>query len=113
MVLQGMASQATAITDDSVAGPVGIAQMTHTFVQEGFIPLIRFVAILSLSLAVINILPFPALDGGRLLFLIIEMITGRRVNQKWEAYVHAFGYLLILLLLLVVTYSDILRLFSS
>ena len=97
----------------SVAGPVGIAQMTHTFVQEGFIPLIRFVAILSLSLAVINILPFPALDGGRLLFLIVEMITGRRVNQKWEAYVHACGYLLILLLILVVTYSDILRLFAD
>ncbi len=97
---------------ESVAGPVGIAQMTHTFVQEGFIPLIRFVAILSLSLAVINILPFPALDGGRLLFLMIEMITGRRVNQKWEAHVHAFGYLLILLLIVVVTYSDIMRLFS-
>ncbi len=98
---------------DTVAGPVGIAQMTHTFVQEGFIPLIRFVAILSLSLAVINILPFPALDGGRLLFLIVEMITGRRVNQKWEAHIHALGYLLILLLIVVVTYSDILRLFSS
>ena len=98
---------------DTVAGPVGIAQMTHTFVQEGFIPLIRFVAILSLSLAVINILPFPALDGGRLMFLLIEMFTGRRVNQKWEAYVHAFGYLMILMLILVVTYSDILRLFSS
>lgn len=95
---------------DSVAGPVGIAQMTHVFVQEGFIPLIRFVAILSLSLAVINILPFPALDGGRLLFIIIEFIIGRRVNQRWEAWIHGIGYLLILLLILAVTYSDIMRL---
>lgn len=95
---------------ESIAGPVGIAQMTHVFVQEGFIPLIRFVAILSLSLAVINILPFPALDGGRLLFVLIEFILGRRVNQRWEAWIHAFGYFLIILLIVIVTYSDILRL---
>lgn len=97
----------------SVAGPVGIAQMTHVFVQEGFIPVLRFVAILSLSLAVINILPFPALDGGRLLFIIIEFVMGRRVPEKWEAYIHAFGYILILFLILAVTYSDILRLIAS
>ncbi len=95
---------------DSVAGPVGIAQLTHVFVQEGLIPLLRFVAILSLSLAVINILPFPALDGGRLLFIVIELIIGRRVNQKWESFIHAIGYGLILLLILAVTYSDIIRL---
>ena len=95
---------------DSVAGPVGIAQMTHVFVQEGFISILRFVAILSLSLAVINILPIPALDGGRLLFILIELLIGRRVNQKAESYIHALGYFLILLLIVVVTYSDILRL---
>lgn len=95
---------------DSVAGPVGIAQLTHGFVQEGFIPILRFVAILSLSLAVINILPFPALDGGRLLFVVFEAILGRRVNQKWESYIHAIGYALIILLILAVTYSDISRL---
>lgn len=98
---------------ESVSGPVGIAQMTHVFVQEGFIPLLRFVAILSLSLAVINILPFPALDGGRLLFIIIEFIFGRRVNQKWENWIHMLGYFLILLLILAVTYSDIVRLIKG
>lgn len=97
---------------DSVAGPVGIAQMTHGFVQEGAVAVLRFVAILSLSLAVINILPFPALDGGRLLFIIIELIIGHRVNQKWEAAIHALGYVLILLLILAVTYSDIMRLIT-
>lgn len=95
---------------ESVAGPVGIAQLTHVFIQEGFIPLLKFVAILSLSLAVINILPFPALDGGRLLFIVIEFIFGRKVNQKWESWIHAFGYLLILLLIVAVTYSDIMKL---
>jgi regulator of sigma E protease len=95
---------------ESVAGPVGIAQMTHVFVQEGLIPLLRFVAILSLSLAVINILPFPALDGGRLLFILVEVFTGKKMNQKLEAYVHFLGYVLILGLILAVTYSDILRL---
>lgn len=97
---------------DTVAGPVGIASLTHVFLQEGFISMLRFVAILSLSLAVINILPFPALDGGRLLFILIEFIIGRRVNQKWESYIHALGYILILLLIFVITYSDIARLIS-
>ncbi len=98
---------------ESVAGPVGIAQMTHVFVQEGFIPILRFVAILSLSLAVINILPIPALDGGRLLFILIELIIGRRVPQRWESFIHAFGYILILLLILAVTYGDIVRIANS
>ncbi len=98
---------------DSVAGPVGIAQMTHTFVQEGIVPLMRFTAILSLSLAVINILPFPALDGGRLLFIVVELITGRRVKQRYESMIHGLGYMLILAMILAVTYSDILRLFAG
>lgn len=97
---------------DGVAGPVGIAQLTHVFVQEGVMSILRFVAILSLSLAVINILPFPALDGGRLFFILVEFVTGRRVNQKWESFIHAIGYVLILLLILAVTYNDILRLFG-
>lgn len=95
---------------ETITGPVGIAQMTGVFVQEGLIAVLRFIALLSLSLAVINILPFPALDGGRLLFLAIEFIIGRRVNQKWESFIHGFGYALILLLIITVTYSDILRL---
>jgi regulator of sigma E protease len=100
----------TGEVSDTVSGPVGIAQLTYTFVQEGFISLIRFAAILSLSLGVINILPFPALDGGRLLFIIAEFVLGRRINPKMENIIHAIGYGLILLLLLVVTYSDILKL---
>lgn len=95
---------------ESVAGPVGIATLTHGFVQEGFIALLVFMAILSLSLAAINILPIPALDGGRLLFILLEVLTGKKLNEKAEAYIHMFGYVLILFLILLVTYSDILRL---
>ncbi len=96
---------------EGVAGPVGIAQLTHVFVQEGFFSIVRFVALLSLSLAIINILPFPALDGGRLLFILAEVIIGRRVGAKFEAWVHAIGFLILMLLVLAVTYSDILRFF--
>lgn len=96
---------------EGVAGPVGIAQLTHVFVQEGFFSMVRFVALLSLSLAIINILPFPALDGGRLLFILAEVIIGRRVGVKFEAWVHAIGFLILMLLVLAVTYSDILRFF--
>lgn len=94
-----------------IGGPVQIAYYTHTFIQEGFFALLRFTALLSLSLAVINILPIPALDGGRLLFIIIEVLTKRRVNAQFEALVHKIGFALLLLLIILVTYSDITKLF--
>ena len=64
---------------------------------------------LSLNLAIINIIPFPALDGGKILFLIIEKIKGSPVNQKIENIIHNFGFLLLILLIVVVTYRDVLR----
>lgn len=100
-----------AIPDD-VAGPVGIARLTHVFTQQGLMALLRFTALLSLSLAVINIIPFPALDGGRLLFLLIEAVRGKRVPQKWESFIHALGYLILIGLIILITYSDVLNIFS-
>jgi len=97
---------------EGVAGPVGIATMTHLFVQEGLLALLRFTALLSLSLAVINIIPFPALDGGRLLFLFVEAIRGKRIPARWESAIHALGFFLLIGLILLVTYSDILNIFS-
>jgi len=94
---------------EGITGPVGIAKMTGVFAMEGVIPLIRFIALLSISLAVLNILPFPALDGGKLLFILIEFIAGRKVPSKWENYIHYLGYILILVLFFAVTYQDILR----
>ena len=93
-----------------VAGPVGIAQMTNTFVKMGFIPLLMFLAMLSISLGVLNILPFPALDGGRFLFMLFELITRRKPNAKIEAMIHSAGFALLMLLILAVTWNDIARL---
>jgi len=98
----------TGEVSENVAGPVGIAKMTGVFAREGLIPLFRFIALLSISLAVLNILPFPALDGGKLLFIFIEFVVGRKVPMKWENYIHLFGYLLIVALIFAVTYRDIL-----
>lgn len=98
---------------DGVAGPVGIAQMTHTVVQEGFGSLLRFMALLSLSLAIINIFPFPALDGGRAFFILIEVIFKQRLRGRAEAIVHAAGFIFLMGLIIAVTYSDIVRWISG
>jgi len=95
---------------EGVAGPVGIARMTHYFVQQGFMSLVQFTALLSISLGVINIMPFPALDGGRFLFIVFEVITRRRANAKMEAIIHTIGFALLMLLILVITWNDIMTL---
>ncbi|MCC6643246.1 site-2 protease family protein, partial [Candidatus Peregrinibacteria bacterium] len=97
---------------EGVAGPVGIFQMTSTFVQEGVMSLIRFTAILSLSLAIINILPFPGLDGGRLFLIVVPLILRRKLNHKLEAIIHMIGFLILMFLIFLVTFNDILRLFG-
>lgn len=97
---------------EGVAGPVGIAQMTFVFVQQGFMSLLRFTALLSLSLAIINLLPFPGLDGGRFFLMIIPMLIGKKINPKFEAIIHFIGFILLMLMIVMVTFNDILRLFG-
>jgi len=93
-----------------VAGPVGIAQMTGEVAQSGFGYLVEFTAFLSLNLAVINILPFPMLDGGRIVFVILEGLRhGKRIPPEKEAFVHFVGLLVILTLVIVISYQDVLR----
>lgn len=94
-----------------VAGPVGIAVITQQRVQLGFIYLLQFTAMLSLNLAIINLLPIPALDGGRLLFLLIEKIKGSPISQKVEQAIHATGFVLLILLMVLITVRDISRFF--
>ncbi|MGE5426209.1 MAG: RIP metalloprotease RseP [Bacillota bacterium] len=94
-----------------VAGPVGIATLTGQVASLGFAYLLQFMALLSLNLALINILPFPALDGGRLFFLLIERFIGKPVRQSVEALIHTIGFWLLILLIIFVTYKDIVRLF--
>jgi regulator of sigma E protease len=97
---------------DGVAGPVGIAQMTFVFVQEGLMSLIRFTALLSLSLAIINILPFPGLDGGRFFLIIIPALLRKKLNPRLEAIIHLFGFLVLMMLILLVTFNDLAKLFA-
>lgn len=93
-----------------VAGPVGVAVLTGQVAKMGFIYLIQFVALLSLNLAVLNILPIPALDGGRFLFLILNKIFKRKGGFKYEPIIHAAGFALLILLVVVITAKDLLAL---
>jgi regulator of sigma E protease len=90
-----------------LSGPVGIAVLTRDVAQLGLIYLIQFTAILSINLAIINAVPFPALDGGRILFLIIEKIRGQKLNQKAEGMANAIGFSLLIILMIVVTVKDV------
>jgi len=94
----------------SVTGPVGIVGLVGDASNLGFIYLLQFTAFISLNLAVINLLPFPALDGGRLLFLLIEAIKRKRINPKVVNSLNALGFILLLLLMVVVTVHDIIKL---
>jgi len=96
---------------DGVTGPVGIAQMTATTLQYGFAAMIRFVALLSLSLGVINMLPIPAMDGGHFAFIAYKAVTGHKPNPKWEHFIHLIGFVFLGILLLYVTFNDVLNLF--
>jgi len=97
--------------DVEVSGPVGIAKITGDAVEVGPQAVLQLLAILSLNLAVINILPFPALDGGRLVFVFYEWIFRKKANAKFEQRLNLVGFAILLTLIVVVTISDIIKLF--
>jgi regulator of sigma E protease len=98
--------------EGQVGGPIAIAQYTGEIARFGLISLLQFIAILSLNLAIINILPIPALDGGRILFILIEKIKGSPIKAEIEGAFHTIGFALLMLLILFVTYKDIANLFN-
>jgi regulator of sigma E protease len=95
----------------SVVGPVGIAGFVGDASHMGLGYLLSFVAMISVNLAVLNIAPLPALDGGRLIFVILEAILRRKISPKFQNYVNGIGFAVLLGLMVIVTYRDILRLF--
>jgi regulator of sigma E protease len=97
-------------TTADVSGPVGMVSMTGQAAQLGLVVLLRFIALISVNLAVVNILPLPALDGGRIFFLLIEKIKRSPVSPELEARIHNAGFMLLMLLMVVVTYQDIMKL---
>ncbi len=102
----------TGKTGAEISGPIGIAVITGQAARLGFSYLLQFVAIISINLVVLNIIPFPALDGGRLFFIGIEKLKGKPVSQKIENAVNAFGFALLILLMVYVTTKDIVKFFN-
>lgn len=94
----------------AVTGPIGIVGVVGDAAKFGFIYLLSFTALISVNLAVINLLPFPALDGGRLLFLLIEKIKGSRIKPQIANWANMIGFGLLMLLMVFITYHDIVKL---
>ena len=106
--LKGLAKLATDFDANDVAGPVGMGEALANSANAGLVWYVRTLVILSVALGFFNLLPFPALDGGRLVFLGYELVTRRRPNARVEAAVHTVGILFLLSVLVLVTFRDIL-----
>lgn len=96
-----------------VAGPIGIAQLTGQFIAVGPMAVLSFVSLLSLNLAILNVLPIPALDGGRLFFILLEGVVGKKVSHSFESKAHSIGMIVLLALIALITLSDIIRWISG
>lgn len=100
----------------NLSGPVEIFSTVKSLIQiggmESLLLLIQLVAVMSLNLAIINVLPFPALDGGRLVFVILEGITGKRIRASWEQRIHQVGMAALLTLMVLVSFKDVFKIFK-
>lgn len=99
--------------EDSISGPVGLAILTSKVATKGIDQIFFFAALLSLSLAVFNILPIPALDGGRILFVLVEIVFKKKIKKQVEQLFHGLGFLALLFLMVFVTYFDIVKAFTG
>lgn len=97
---------------ESVSGPVGVTEAIGTAASAGAYNFFYLICVLTVNLGVFNLMPFPALDGGRLVFILFEMIFRRKVPQKFEGAVHFVGIVLLLSLMVLVTFKDIVKLFG-
>jgi regulator of sigma E protease len=94
-----------------VSGPIGMYEATSSIKKnQGMLAVVHFFGIVSVNLAIVNVLPFPALDGGRIIFVLYEMITRKRANQKFESVVNNLGMMILLSLILMITVGDVVRL---
>lgn len=109
LLLQRLVSEGT--MGEVITGPVGIAIYTNEVTNLGVSYILEFAALISLNLALINILPFPALDGGRILFVGLEILFRRRLPARWEQATHMTGFALLILLMIFITFKDITRFF--
>jgi regulator of sigma E protease len=101
-------------TPVQVTGPVGIAELTGEVAKAGISPLLEFTGFISINLAIINILPLPALDGGRIVFVLLEWLRrGKRVSPRTEGLVHAIGFAMLIAAMVAITYQDIIRIIAG
>ena len=97
-----------------VTGPIGIARMTGEVAQQGFSTLLQWIALLSINLAILNMLPIPMLDGGRAFFVLLEGIRGgKRIPPEREGLVHLAGFILLMIMIVIVSYNDILKIIKG
>ncbi len=97
-------------TAPQLAGPIAIAQLTGEVVKAGISPLLEFAALISINLGIFNLFPFPGLDGGRLIFVLLEWVRrGKRISPQKEGMVHLIGFFALILLILVISYFDVTR----
>jgi len=110
----GIAGMITGTIPFTPAGPVGIVQVTGEAVHSGVSPVLELTAFISIAIAITQLIPFPALDGGRMLFVLLEWIRrGKRVSPKTEGIVHSVGFMVLLGLLVLITYQDLIRWISG
>jgi regulator of sigma E protease len=110
----GMLSMITGATPLEVRGPVGIAEMTGEVAKAGLSPLLEFAAFLSINLGLINIFPLPALDGGRIAFVLLQKARGgKRIPPRTEGLIHLIGFALLIGIIAAITYNDITRILSG
>lgn len=101
------------VSPDSLGGPILIAQMAGAHVKKGIMNFVFFMALLSINLAVLNLFPIPILDGGHLMFFLIELVTGKEVNIKWRERAQQVGFFILVMLMIFVFYNDIMRIFGE
>ncbi|MGF7397190.1 RIP metalloprotease RseP [Thermoanaerobacterium thermosaccharolyticum] len=97
------------VSANDLMGPVGIVQAIGSEAKSGILNLMTFAALISVNLGLFNLLPFPALDGGRILFVLIEKIRGKPVDPEKEGFVHYIGFILLIALMIFATYRDLIR----
>ncbi len=101
-------------TSPQLTGPIGIAQITGEVAKSGISSLLEFASLISISLGVCNLFPFPGLDGGRLVFVILEWFRrGKRISPKKEGLIHLTGFIILLMLIIFVTYFDVLHIIQG
>ena len=96
-----------------VAGPIGIYEVSKQVSKFGILPVLQFMGVLSINLAILNLLPFPGLDGGRVAFIALEKVIGRKLKDKIEGTVHTVGIMVLISLMVLITFRDIVRLFKG